>query len=118
MCPIRKDTAKLTVELAVTVNQTRGDSFDLTISPTVLHVIPGDTIIFKSNGDAFTVIAKGSSPLNKADIRGIKGEEVEAIVETAAARGAYLFACAVYKDGKIYMDANCPPIIIDPGTHN
>ena len=92
---------------------------DLTCTPTVLHAQKKDFIKFSARGGAFSVVSKGISPLDRADIRGIEGYSAiaQVIIDTA---GAYPFACAmsyVAKDGnvKISMDANCPPIIIDHG---
>ena len=87
---------------------------DLTCIPTVLHARPGQPIQFESDGLPFSILSNGLSPLNRVDIRSAgKPEDVSARVD--AQPGVYSFACAVFCNGRIYMDAGCPSIIIDPG---
>ncbi len=116
----------LKIELSLTKQAPK----ELTLTPTVLHVTAQDTVVFHS-AYPFTVLAKGISPLRSSEFRGRNISPTDARrykippkskfakdgVVRGAAPGAYAFACAVYDDGQIYMDAGCPPIIIDPGTN-
>ena len=100
------------------------DYGNLTCQPAVLHAKPNEYIEFSANGSAFSVVFKGLSPFqNAVDIRVEKnGKPIKVMVDSNAKPGVYSLACAVgyAKNGieKISMDANCPPIIIDPGFRN
>ena len=91
--------------------------YHLTCTPAVLHVAPDDEIEFSAGGLAFSVVAKGKSPISDVYIQN-NGQTDQGTATTTVLNvaGAYSFACAVLADdGKIYMDANCPMIPIDPG---
>jgi len=97
---------------------------NLTCDPAVLHAGRNEAITFESqNGEPFSIQAKGISPLDKADLRSrnasvtrkanIVSAKVKVNVRERAEPGVYSFACAVYSDEQIYMDASCPSIIIE-----
>ncbi len=117
----RKENEEFTVTLEIVENPEDKKIYHLACNPTVLHVMPGDTIIFKAlqgrDKRPFTIVAKGLSPLDKVYIQSdgqSDGEEISSRVMDGS--GSYTLACAVLsKDNIIYMDANCPPIIVDPG---
>jgi len=86
---------------------------NLTCSPAVVHVQPNWEIVFRSkNGEPFAVQSKGVSPLEQADIPGIHGSP-RVRVRGDAEPGVYSFACALYANNRIYMDAACPAVIVD-----
>jgi hypothetical protein len=102
-------SARLHKMLQVIVDVADGD---LTCTPAVLHAHAGDAIGFHANGKPFAIQSKGVSPLTAAEIRS-PGAVANLNVRPDATSGAYSFACAVYADGQIYIDASCPSIIID-----
>lgn len=89
----------------------------LTCEPAVLHVKAKDTIVFSAGGYPFSVVVKGSSPIDRTYIQN-NGTDPEPSVTVQGSAGVYSLACAVYIGGKVYIDANCPSIPIDPGTSN
>ena len=107
---------------------------NLTCTPAVLHVTRNANIEFSSQmGEAFAIQAKGVSPLVKADIRSVPSSPIDPSSPKARASvapisvhrpitvavradvepGVYSFACALYANEQIYMDAACPAVIVD-----
>mgnify|MGYP000331978997 CR=1 FL=1 len=97
------------IEVTITVDQFG----DITCRPTVIHVIPGDKVFFAADGP-FAIVAKGLSCFGRVDVRGTSKTEVE--IPRGCNPGVYSFACAVFKNGMIYMDACCPDFVYDPGS--
>jgi hypothetical protein len=89
---------------------------DLTCRPTVLHAARNQSINFISEKLPFSIMSKGISPLDTAEIWSDGKASALATVREDANPGEYLFACAVYdpESGRIYLDAGCPSIIIGP----
>jgi len=84
---------------------------NFTYNPAVYHTRPTAPIAWLANG-TFAIQFTGGTPLDKAGIRGPGREVVHSKIRSDA-RGIYHYAVAVEIDGKIFLDAGCPTIVID-----
>jgi hypothetical protein len=85
----------------------------ITYGPSQLHAHRGDRVQWECVNGPFVLQFLGSPPLGKVHVHS-QGNAIPPIqVPAAAISGTYRFAVAVYSDGVVYIDAECPEIIID-----
>ncbi len=92
------------------------DTQEINYSAALLRAKPGDTIRWWSNQGPFAIQFAGISPVPFGGRRSLAQRdifELEGIVRRTAQPGAYRYACALWVDGKVHLDAGCPEIIID-----
>ena len=102
-------------EIVIGVDSETGD---IHYSRSVMHAQKGEEIEWISSNGPFAVQFTGVSPLNQVGRRAVRNEArglwvVRGEVRTEAAPAAYPYVCAVYTDGRVFVDAGCPEIIID-----
>jgi hypothetical protein len=86
----------------------------LKISPYHLKTQNSDTVIWDCNKGPFAVQFLERSPFSESTfISGRSRHQKSAKVRSRARKDSYEYAVAVYWNGRIYLDANCPAIIID-----
>lgn len=74
----------------------------------------GDVIAWSCDDGPFAIQFLGISPVETAEARSEgRGQVVKRPVRADAEAGTYLYACAVCVGDQVYIDANCPAIIID-----
>ncbi len=83
---------------------------ELQYRPAVFHVVRGDLITWTCGSGAFVIQFTGISPLERSEFR---PNDPPLPVRMEAAPGAYPYAVAVCAEGKVYLDAACPIIIVD-----
>jgi hypothetical protein len=103
------------IQIAVSIDQ-RGNA-NFTYDPGVQRVYGGDMVRWICNDGPVAILFKEATPCNKMDARSVCGEqpfESEALeVTNKAAPGHYHYAVAAYVDGKVYLDAACPELIVN-----
>ena len=91
---------------------------NLTYIPSEFHAPVGvdTTIIWISADGPFALAPLGTSPLDRTNIHSEPQGNVhiaKAIIQKTAQPGTYHYAVGLYSGGKVYLDPNCPPIIIE-----
>jgi len=100
-------------EVHIVVDPSSGD---ISYKPAVLHGRRRDAIRWTCESGPFAIQFAGQTPLASADGRSDPGRGewvVEKEVREDASPGGYRYVCAVYADGRVFIDAGCPVIIID-----
>ena len=102
-------------EVRITVDPLSGD---ITYRPAVLHGRRVDVVRWTCESGPFAIQFAGLTPFESADDRsgGDKGARewvIEKPVRGDASPGGYRYVCAVCADGRAFVDAGCPVIIID-----
>jgi hypothetical protein len=93
----------------ITINRGR-----LKVTPYRRNALKKDTVVWSCNKGPFIIQFLTQTPFAaKTMISGGSPHKKSARVREKAKRGAYKYAVAVYANGRIYLDANCPAIIID-----
>jgi plastocyanin len=88
-----------------------GAKGDLSYTPALLHASRGNTIEWTcGNSRPLAIQFTRTSPLIRAEFH---SGDPDLKVRPDAKPGAYRYAVAVFADGKVYLDAACPAIIID-----
>jgi hypothetical protein len=82
---------------------------ELVYHPPLLHAGKGSSIEWICDAP-FVIQFKGISPLERSEFR---SGDTRIPVRPDAAPGPYEYAVAVYAEGRVYLDASCPAIIID-----
>jgi len=83
----------------------------------VTHAKKRETIEWASN-DPFAIQFTGVTPVQfqrrrSRYVRASRKHKLTGVVKGTAEEGAYPYACAVFAEGIVYLDARCPVIIID-----
>jgi hypothetical protein len=102
-------------EVRVTVDPRSGD---ITYHPAVLHGRQVDAIRWTCESGPFAIQFAERTPFASADDRsdperGERGWVIEKKVRGDASPGGYRYVCAVCAEGRVFVDAGCPVIIID-----
>ena len=89
----------------------------ITYSEPVKHAKKKQTIEWASE-DPFAIQFTGDTPVRFQRRRSRHGRassqhKVTGVVKDNAEPGVYQYACAVFANGTVYLDARCPVIIID-----
>jgi len=99
--------------IEIKVNATAGV---ITYSEPKAHVKKHDKIQWESQAGPFAIQFTGATPIeyqgNHSTVSNGTGGHV-LTGQVGGDKGDYLYACSVYADGKVYLDARCPVIIID-----
>ncbi len=102
-------------EVRITVDPLSGD---ITYRPAVLHGRRVDVVRWTCESGSFAIQFAGLTPFESADDRS-GGDKVarewviEKQVRDNASPGVYRYVFAVCADGRVFVDAGCPVIIID-----
>jgi hypothetical protein len=64
-----------------------------------------------ANGNWALVFA-GRTPLDTAEVHGVAGKKSSSRVSKDAPKGVYHYAVAVAIGNKVFLDAECPTIVI------
>lgn len=79
-----------------------------------VHVKQGDTIEWTCDQGPFAIQFIGRSPFDSANFQFKQGRnQPRQAVRQNAHADLYRYAVAVYANGPLYLDAECPAIIID-----
>ena len=79
-----------------------------------VHVKRGETIDWTCNQGPFSIQFIGQSPFDSANFQFKQGRtQPSQTVRLNAQADLYRYALAVYTSEKVYLDAECPAIIID-----
>ena len=73
----------------------------------------GDEIVWTCEGGSFAIQFLEASPVELPEANSNNSNPVKRSVRADAQAGTYWYACAVYVGNQVYLDANCPAIIID-----
>jgi plastocyanin len=106
----------LTVTISFLYEQGVEGRMYIAYTPAVLHARHGDSVSWTCGGGPFAIDFKGQSPVGKVQIQSNPGHEThtgDALIHAGARPGHYHYAVAVHKDGVVYVDAECPEIIIE-----
>lgn len=85
----------------------------IVFTPSKYRAQPGESVSWTCAEGPFAVQFFGISPLETCDAQSERGNQAHGSVRRDAVAGIYPYACAVFADGRVYLDANCPAIIID-----
>ena len=111
MFDIRTDN-QLTVSIRVVPDAT-GPAAHLVYVPAVLHAHAGDSITWVCESGPSVIQFLRGGPLGRVHYHS-DGHRIGPVpVPTAAPHGAHRYAVAVFSDGAVCIDAECPEIIID-----
>ena len=88
-------------------------SDNLKYTPAQLRAWRNDDIDWQC-GYPFAIQFTGASPCVAAGYQSGGPQAARGKVRADAQPGTYPYACAVYANDKVYLDAACPVIIIDP----
>ena len=111
--PIRSDHL-LTVTIYLEPDD--GGGMHITYRPAVLHALPGDRIKWQCNDGPFVIEFKGQTPVGKVYIHSHPSHETDpadAVIPDHPRPGHYHYAVVVQTEGRLYIDAGCPEIIIE-----
>ena len=91
---------------------------DFTYDPSVKHVKPGETITWTSTQGPFAICFKDRTPFDHLNHHAIRGAEsnswaVSSRPMRVTKSGHFHYAVAIYADGKVFLDAGCPEIIVN-----
>lgn len=90
---------------------------DFTYSPSVKHVEPGQVLIWESAQGPFSISFKEGTPFGQLNFHSVKGEEgwliITGEVRKGGGPGHFHYAVAIYTEGRVFMDAGCPEIIVN-----
>ena len=79
-----------------------------------IHVKQGDTLDWTCNQGPFAIQFIGKSPFRRANFKFKKGRaQPSKTVRQNAEADLYRYAVAIYANEQVYLDAECPAIIID-----
>ena len=79
-----------------------------------VHVKRGETIDWTCNQGPFAIQFIGQSPFDSTNFQFKQGRtQPSQIVRQNAQDGLYRYGVAVYANDRVYLDAECPAIIID-----
>ncbi len=73
----------------------------------------GDKVTWTSSDGPFTIQFLGGTPFARQHIHSRRGSIRAVRIPKKAKPGRYPYAIAVEKNGKVYLDARCPEIIIE-----
>ncbi|NLV29777.1 MAG: hypothetical protein GXY47_01370 [Acidobacteria bacterium] len=85
----------------------------IVFTPSKYRAHPGGSVSWNCAEGPFAVQFFGVSPLETCDAQSEAGNQASRAVRRDAVAGTYPYACAVFAEGRVYLDANCPAIIID-----
>ncbi len=72
-----------------------------------------DVIVWRCEAGHFAIEFFDGTPLDTVDAHSDARHQAHRTVRADAAPDIYRYACAVCVDGRVYLDACCPSIIID-----
>jgi hypothetical protein len=82
--------------------------------PKEFHTKRGKKIIWTCDNHPFAVQFLNISPLEWTGPQHNNAGVLAGTVKNNTKFDTYMYACAVYASGQVYLDAACPAIIIDP----
>lgn len=88
---------------------------DFTYAPSVKHVQAGQMVIWVSTQGPFTISFKDGTPFGQLNFHSVRGEEGWFVTTREAGKGSghFHYAVAIVAEGRVFMDAGCPEIIVN-----
>jgi plastocyanin len=86
---------------------------NMTYTPSMLRVEPGDTVQWICSSGPFTVMFKDASPFQKGMEAFAHGGTLSNALTVANVKGHFHYAVAVFHASRVHMDAGCPVLLVN-----